>query len=114
MTINWHDRSLAPERLWGACYRDLVQDMKDRGAWFATAGQATSWFRKRRSVVFKASCQENPVGAARSEDSLPGFRLRVYNPQGLLEVHGSEKYIDIAFDESINKITCAVGALADE
>ena len=23
ITMNWHDRSLAPERLWGACYRNL-------------------------------------------------------------------------------------------
>ena len=44
LTTNWHDRSLAPERLWGGCYRDLIQEMKSRGAWFATAGQAISWF----------------------------------------------------------------------
>ena len=53
LTINWHDRSLSPERLWHACYRDLVQDLRSRGAWFSTAGQAISWFRKRRSVVFE-------------------------------------------------------------
>ncbi len=53
LTINWHDRSLAPERLWGACYRDLIQELKTRGAWFSTAAQAISWFRKRRSAVFE-------------------------------------------------------------
>ncbi len=63
LTINWHDRSIAPERLWGACYRDVVEDLKSRGAWFATAGQAISWFRKRRSVVFETDCIEPRRGA---------------------------------------------------
>jgi peptidoglycan/xylan/chitin deacetylase (PgdA/CDA1 family) len=54
LTINWHDRSLAPERLWGAFYSDLIQDLKHRNAWFATAGEATAWFRKRRSAQFES------------------------------------------------------------
>ena len=53
ITINWHDRSTAPERLWDACYRELLRELKAHGAWFSTAGQAVSWFRKRRSVVFE-------------------------------------------------------------
>jgi hypothetical protein len=27
-TVNWHDRSLAPERFWVGCYLELIQDMK--------------------------------------------------------------------------------------
>ncbi len=57
LTINWHDRSIAPERLWGDCYLNLIDDLKSRGAWFATAGEAVSWFRKRRSVVFDTDSQ---------------------------------------------------------
>ena len=53
LTVNWHDRSLAPERLWGDCYVSCLQDLKGRGAWFATAGQAVSWFQKRRSATFE-------------------------------------------------------------
>jgi len=53
LAINWHDRSTAPERLWGDCYRELVEELRDRGAWFATAGQAVSWFRERRSARFE-------------------------------------------------------------
>ena len=70
LTINWHDRSLAPERLWYACYRDLVQDLKNRCPWFATAGQAVSWFRKRRSVVFETDLR-------RPGKCLPGLWLRI-------------------------------------
>lgn len=115
ITINWHDRSLAPERLWDACYRDLVQDLKDRHAWFATAGQAVSWFRKRRSVVFEMDREENVMYTkftAHQEESLPSLRLRVYNPRETSEVNGrgSEEYFDIAFNESVdNRVSCGVG-----
>lgn len=116
ITINWHDRSLSPERLWYTCYRDLVQDLKNRGAWFATAGQAILWFRKRRSIVFETNGVEpNTVrikATARGEDSVPGLRLRIYNPRGPLGVgsHDSEGYRDVAFSESTdNRATCEVG-----
>jgi hypothetical protein len=29
-TINWYETSIAPERLWEACYRYLVQDLRFR------------------------------------------------------------------------------------
>jgi hypothetical protein len=82
ITTNWHDRSLLPERAWDTCYRSLIEDLKKRGAWFATAGQATAWFRKRRSAKFNPDCN----GASRAcdmvsidfEESVPGLRLRVY------------------------------------
>ncbi len=109
MTVNWHDRSLSPERLWYACYRDLVEDLKSRGAWFATAGQAVSWFQKRRSVVFETDGAEpNTVHAKVMylyEDTVPGLRLRTYNPGA-----SHEKYVDTVFNESIdNRVLSGVG-----
>src|SRR4029077_12500734 len=53
LTINWHDRSLRPERLWGDTYVTLLRDLRARTPWFATAAQAISWFRKRRSAVIE-------------------------------------------------------------
>jgi len=53
VTILWHMRSLAPERLWGDFYDRLLQELLDRGAWFGTANQVTQWFRRRRSVNFE-------------------------------------------------------------
>jgi hypothetical protein len=106
ITINWHDRSLAPERLWGACYRDLVQDMKDRGAWFATAGQATSWFRKRRSVVFEMNWAgtdaPRPRTSIASSDNLPGLLLKSHKAyESCRTGHtGTRPYVDIPFDKS--------------
>jgi hypothetical protein len=53
VVINWHDRSLAPERLWGRCYMQILQELADTyRPWFATAGQAVTWFRWRRSFRF--------------------------------------------------------------
>jgi hypothetical protein len=116
LTINWHDRSLAPERVWDTCYRDLVQDLKNRGAWFATAGQAICWFRKRRSVVFETDCVEPDavrarVSAAKS-DRLPGLRLRIHNAPASrgIGAQGSAGYVDMAFDECVEtRFPCGVG-----
>lgn len=107
ITINWHDRSLAPERLWGGCYRELIQDLKNRGAWFATAGQATSWFRKRRSAVFEAdgafqrsTCAKVVV---RQSDNLPGLRLRVHKGRkyGECATRRTPDYVDLPLEEGI-------------
>jgi len=87
LTINWHDRSLAPERLWGQCYQRLLQNLKDRDAWFATAGQAVSWFRKRRSAAFELGANGSEKvrlgGAVDTEEHLPGLQLRIHEAHGL-------------------------------
>jgi len=85
LTVNWHDRSLAPERLWGGAYRNLIDRLESRGAWFATAGQAVAWFRKRRAATFEI---ESPTGKVRARvavdhaENLPALRLRVHEPRG--------------------------------
>lgn len=82
LTVNWHDRSIAPERLWGDFYVDLVADLKARGAWLATAGQAVAWFRKRRSAVFeKVSWEAGNLRAkiaVETGNDLPSLQLRVH------------------------------------
>jgi hypothetical protein len=107
LTTNWHDRSLAPERMWDACYRDLVEDLKSRGAWFATAGQAASWFQKRRAVVFEVDARHPGAVKARlagDEGKLvPGLRVRVYNRRESSEIgaDSSAKYVEEPLDESV-------------
>ena len=83
VTVNWHDRSIAPERLWGDFYVNLVEDLKNRGAWFSTASQAVTWFRKRRAVSFE-NVKWNSDGkhvqtSLDIGDDLPGLCLRTYN-----------------------------------
>jgi hypothetical protein len=110
LTINWHDRSIAPERLWDASYRGLIQDLKSRGAWFSTVGQAVSWFRKRRSVVFETdSSRPDAVRGtveADHDDNLPSLRLRIHRAResGRIDSHASEDYVDIAFHTTIDTL----------
>jgi len=84
LIINWHDRSLAPERLWGQFYVQLIDELKHRGAWFPTVTQAASWFSQRRAAVFNSVCWDGAsvrirASAGRRRD-LPGLTLRVHPP----------------------------------
>jgi len=54
LTILWHTRSLAPERLWGNLYVRLLKALRTRSVWFATAGNIVDWFRSRRAVSFRS------------------------------------------------------------
>lgn len=82
ITVNWHDRSISPERNWGAFYADLINELKMRGAWFATASEAVSWFRKRRSAVFEdIGCEpltsQLGIAANASYSDLPALQVRI-------------------------------------
>lgn len=80
LTINWHDRSLAAERIWKSSYRSLLDDLRKHRAWFATADQVVSWFRLRRSVVFgESKSRPRDVHAdvrTLGGRSLPNLRIR--------------------------------------
>src|SRR5439155_18408504 len=78
VTVNWHDQSLASERLWGGCYVELLDDLKRAGAWFATASQAVAWFVKRRAVVFDAGGSLRATAPVDADDHVPDLRLRVH------------------------------------
>ena len=85
LTINWHDRSIAPERLWGEVYRKVLDDLKETEPWFPTAAQAVSWFRKRRSTLIEKVAHEGEtmrvkVSMDDSHEDLPGLRIRVNKP----------------------------------
>jgi len=53
ITILWHLRSIAPERLWDDFYMKLLETLKDYNVFFATATQAVQWYSKRRTIEFK-------------------------------------------------------------
>ena len=82
LTINWHDRSTAPERLWDGCYRDLLHDLERRGAWFATGRDVVAWFRKRREFDFLRGADSGPAGRLKmtndQSERLPGLCLRIH------------------------------------
>ena len=83
VTINWHDRSIAPERCWRDFYVNLVAELQSKGAWFATAGETVAWFRRRRLATFDRVDGELDGPRAKTmaggDDGLPALQLRVYN-----------------------------------
>jgi hypothetical protein len=62
LTVSWHDRSLAPERLWDEFYERLLAALRADGAWFGTAREIVDWFRLRREVsVTRVDHEEGSV-----------------------------------------------------
>ncbi|HEY6010432.1 MAG TPA: hypothetical protein VIX18_03095 [Nitrospirota bacterium] len=91
LTINWHTRSLNPERNWDEFYLELLGMLEQDAVWFATAGQAVGWFRKRRSVriddveVTETGSLRVRLSSDRHDNSLPPVTVRVYCPDGQRE-----------------------------
>ena len=84
VVINWHDRSLAPERLWGRPYRELLSEVeKDRRVWFATGGEAVDWFRWRRSIQFRVESGSAAVTvqSTTAPEGMPAGRLVIHRAQ---------------------------------
>ena len=90
LTINWHDRSLGPERLWGNFYVTLLNNLRARKPWFATAAQTVSWFRNRRETSFDSATHDSrnirvqPANNRLASDTanVPPLVVRVYNRGG--------------------------------
>lgn len=87
LTLNWHDRSIAPERLWDEFYVEMLEELKQLEPWFATARNAVRWFQVRRSAVFEEVRREGRVVKVKVSTpgggkGLPGLRLRVSRNDG--------------------------------
>lgn len=83
ITFNWHDRSIAPERLWARTYVDALNECRARGAWITAAGDVVEWFRRRRAVNLEGFCSDEAaltqlLRNSRSDD-FPGMALQVHH-----------------------------------
>ena len=115
LTINWHDRSLGPERLWGDAYLALLGDLRARTPWFATGRQTVSWFRKRRAASFvRTTTDDRNVRVQTATDptaaDLPPLTLRVYNTRSLGHKFcgkGNALFQDITIDGSDEVLVAA-------
>jgi hypothetical protein len=97
LVINWHDRSLAPERLWGRFYRNLFEEVtRDNRVWFATAGEAVDWFRWRRSIRFTEDTASGAVTVAALAPQPAGLAgvIRINKPARTREVAIDERRFD--------------------
>jgi hypothetical protein len=86
LTVNWHDRSIAPERCWDSFYIKLLGLLSARSAWCPTSRDAVDWFRRRRAATITRSpsglgryCVAPPSPAPRGQ---PPLILRVHRPRG--------------------------------
>jgi hypothetical protein len=85
VTVNWHTRSLSPERLWGDFYQEFIAELRAHRVWFGTASEVVDWFRMRRAVRFER-VQFNEDGVKLKIDSpplgkSPAFFVRVHHPR---------------------------------
>ena len=109
LTINWHDRSLFPERLWGDSYIALLERLRERGAWLTTAANGVAWFRARRAATFSLGAQNHVAVATGPQPAgLPGFRLRRHAPrEGLLRNPMTLDFDRVFSDEPVTPVANA-------
>ncbi|MFX0194929.1 MAG: hypothetical protein ACFFCW_02310 [Candidatus Hodarchaeota archaeon] len=84
LTINWHHRSIGPERFWDGFYLRILEELKRHNVWFAKAGDIVRWFQKRRAVFFE-ECQVTGesiklILRINGSDKVPDLLLRIYRP----------------------------------
>ena len=107
VVVNWHERSLAPERLWGRFYGELLEEIgKGDRAWFTTAGEAVEWFRWRRSISFrqKASPEIASVEVSAPCSGTPGAIIRIHRP-GLLRAEVEDAVFDGGVPVKVDVLT---------
>ena len=105
LTINWHDRSLAPERLWDRFYVKLLDELRRQRAWCPTAGQAVGWFRHRRSAQVEVlpgaeSRLRVRIKLAPGGRNLPGLRIRFHNAPGQNSLSSGPVDVELDGDSS--------------
>jgi hypothetical protein len=110
LTIDWHDRSIAPERLWDNFYLQLLEDLKARGAWLPTAAQAVSWFRKRRAAKVESIRAGQNVVRIRcrieTAAELPGLTIRINKPRVRTDaepmaISSAAEFVNMPFDSTM-------------
>jgi hypothetical protein len=113
LTILWHDRSHAPERLWGDFYIKLVTVLKAANVWFATGSQAVGWFRKRRKVRFECDECSSRTGVRLGYEGAeirPPLNLRVYTAKD--QRNKDAEFVDFAWNGACaNQVESQISSL---
>ncbi len=106
LTVNWHTRSLSPERLWGDFYAQLLKEIQRHRVWFATAHDIVGWFRSRRALRFDlVKIEENRASVALSGPSRhlePSFTVRMHHPRVVSNTSGPPVYMPAHTDTRWN------------
>ena len=83
LVINWHERSLAPERLWKEPYEKLLNSLHGHRVWFGSGEEVVRWFSRRRRISFdEVSLTRNTlllkIGGC-EKDVRPPYSIRIHN-----------------------------------
>ncbi|MBN2323606.1 MAG: hypothetical protein JXQ30_07725 [Spirochaetes bacterium] len=98
LTVNWHQRSLGPERLWDDSYRHVVKMIENDAIWSSTAYHVVEWFAQRRSVEFNqvdSGRRGKITVTCKRNTTVPGLLLRSFN----YSPNGREAQRDIPFSD---------------
>jgi len=105
LTINWHQRSIGPERFWDDFYLRMLGELKAFNGYLCTARQAVRWFKKRRSASFHRIDPSITGVAVRltasHDDDTPPLLLRAYFPAGEGQEESTApqiRYTDLSFN----------------
>ena len=114
LVINWHHRSIGPERFWDEFYLKLLGLLKKHGACFMSAVNAVKWFQERRQASFKIERRhkETVEVGVRGTTRNAGERLilRVYNPSSYQKIVFPNNYsecVDFSIREEISVPCCS-------
>jgi hypothetical protein len=101
LTVNWHIRSLSPERNWDIFYLKLLEILKREKVWFASGRQVVTWFNKRRSIHFdKVSFSQGKVRLRLSglnDSSVPDIFFRIHLPGSPFKPDGNAQGTEKTF-----------------
>ena len=103
LTTIWHDRSHAPERLWGEFYTGLIQTLRSMGVWFGTAGAIVGWFGQRRQAHFVQIQDSDGVRTAlryEGPEIQPPLNVRCYSAsiQVTVDDNPAVRFVDIPWN----------------
>jgi hypothetical protein len=106
LTVNWHTRSLSPERLWGDFYAKLLKEMQTYRVWFGTAKEIVGWFRERRALRFDSvqfgESSASVALASAAGGSEPSLTVRIHHPRFAADQPGSPAHMPAHKDKQWN------------
>ena len=109
LTVLWHDRSHAPERFWGDFYKKLVDALRSSQAWFGSALQVVTWFRRRREIKFEHAREANAPSLRLSysgKEIVPPLTIRIHRSLGVAEPGSLSEAVPRFRDISWNGASC--------
>jgi len=83
-TVNWHLRSIGPERQWDKAFKHLLQLADDPRVWVASAQDVVQWFASRRLVQFGEIDLDTgrSLVSSKGTETTPRIAVRLYNHHG--------------------------------